>query len=472
MAEPHIVDALPVYHQEMGDTWIYGVPSDPLKLSKFRAAQRLRGRCLMEKKCSLESDTFFNFSRFLLKNGEHTFGGTVKFIGKNLSTTVWSNEQLEVALHTDPEMTHFSRFRDTWYEQRRIGIDYAMEALSETKDENERDLYQSIVEEFEYLDNVEIPDITDSTEWIKMDIDGDRTFEVSMNGNSKYNVIFDSVHGAIKSLYNAKGNHFVNTTDLPADSGIGLFLYQTYTADNFSTFWNEYVANPAPCNLEFCKNGLSEHANFTDIQYNAYQRIIQFYRNKNDENVFLGHYDLGEDSEFLHKEFGAPEQMMVKFNFSSPFETGNGETADGFGIELKVISKQYTRLPETLWMTFTPNIQFDDVFVNKSGEYVDINNVMTNGTYHLHSVDPNGCVRSVFGKNEIRIYPLDVSVASFMPLGFSTFTDIVTPFVESVESHGCALSLFNNFWGTNYPQWYPFDPNDANQAYRFNVYVS
>ena len=67
-----IMSSLPVYTKEIGDIWVYGPPSDPLKLAKFRAAQRLRTQCLLEKKCNLESETFFNFSRFLLKNGEHT----------------------------------------------------------------------------------------------------------------------------------------------------------------------------------------------------------------------------------------------------------------------------------------------------------------------------------------------------------------------------------------------------------------
>ena len=28
-------------------------------------------------------------------------------------------------------------------------------------------------------------------------------------------------------------------------------------------------------------------------------------------------------------------------------------------------------------------------------------------------------------------------------------------------------NLWNNLWGTNYPQWYPFEPADANAEYRF-----
>ena len=35
-------DALPVVTQEIGDTWIYGVASDPLKVARYREVARLR----------------------------------------------------------------------------------------------------------------------------------------------------------------------------------------------------------------------------------------------------------------------------------------------------------------------------------------------------------------------------------------------------------------------------------------------
>ena len=40
---PEVKALLPVVTQEIGDGWLYGVPSDPLKCAQFRAACRLRG---------------------------------------------------------------------------------------------------------------------------------------------------------------------------------------------------------------------------------------------------------------------------------------------------------------------------------------------------------------------------------------------------------------------------------------------
>lgn len=39
-------DKLPVITQEIGDTWIQGIASDPRKMAEFRAVERVLGTCL------------------------------------------------------------------------------------------------------------------------------------------------------------------------------------------------------------------------------------------------------------------------------------------------------------------------------------------------------------------------------------------------------------------------------------------
>jgi hypothetical protein len=63
---------LPVITAEIGDTWIKGVSSDPRKTTHFRAISRLRTACLEAGECSLHDPAFVDFSRLLLKIGEHT----------------------------------------------------------------------------------------------------------------------------------------------------------------------------------------------------------------------------------------------------------------------------------------------------------------------------------------------------------------------------------------------------------------
>lgn len=43
-----------VYADEIGDTWVFGVQSDPLKTANFRAASRLRAACIADPACPSE----------------------------------------------------------------------------------------------------------------------------------------------------------------------------------------------------------------------------------------------------------------------------------------------------------------------------------------------------------------------------------------------------------------------------------
>ena len=60
--------------QEIGDTWLYGVPSDPYKNHLFREMSRHRRDCVEHKGCDVESMTMQRFDRLLTKIPEHTWG--------------------------------------------------------------------------------------------------------------------------------------------------------------------------------------------------------------------------------------------------------------------------------------------------------------------------------------------------------------------------------------------------------------
>ena len=69
-----IQDSLPVVTQEIGDTWIHGVGSDPIKVSQFKELSRLRQKWLRELPGISTDVRFKRFSRRLLMIPEHTWG--------------------------------------------------------------------------------------------------------------------------------------------------------------------------------------------------------------------------------------------------------------------------------------------------------------------------------------------------------------------------------------------------------------
>lgn len=66
--------ALPVITDEIGDTWLYGCPSDPLKNVLFREISRRRADCVATGRCSIEDLAMQRFDRLLTKIPEHTWG--------------------------------------------------------------------------------------------------------------------------------------------------------------------------------------------------------------------------------------------------------------------------------------------------------------------------------------------------------------------------------------------------------------
>jgi hypothetical protein len=84
----------PTLTSEIGDTWIHGIASDPLKLAKIRIMQYEASICLKAKKCEISDPNFWNFYRFFLKNAEHTWGLDNKSTLKHYIKSKWSNQDL------------------------------------------------------------------------------------------------------------------------------------------------------------------------------------------------------------------------------------------------------------------------------------------------------------------------------------------------------------------------------------------
>ena len=72
--QPEIKAMLPVVTAEIGDGWIYGVPSDPLKMALFREAARQRQACIAAGECDPGAPAMRAFDRLLMKVPEHTWG--------------------------------------------------------------------------------------------------------------------------------------------------------------------------------------------------------------------------------------------------------------------------------------------------------------------------------------------------------------------------------------------------------------
>ncbi|HTO27107.1 MAG TPA: DUF5054 domain-containing protein, partial [Devosia sp.] len=110
-------EQFPVVEQEIGDSWIHGAASDPLKLARFRALQRLYDgfdTLTPERQA---------FGRGLTMVAEHTWGVDIKTYLRD--ETAWDRPAFEAARRTD---YRFAYAEQSWAEQRGY-IATALEAL-------------------------------------------------------------------------------------------------------------------------------------------------------------------------------------------------------------------------------------------------------------------------------------------------------------------------------------------------------
>ena len=103
---------LPVVTRDIGDTWNYGPPSDPLKNQQFREMSRLRAQCVRDGRCDPGSLAMQRFDRLLTKIPEHTWGEDTTWYLHDYDN--WTNAQLQAALGQE----NYRMTVDSWLDQR------------------------------------------------------------------------------------------------------------------------------------------------------------------------------------------------------------------------------------------------------------------------------------------------------------------------------------------------------------------
>ena len=101
-------EGIPVVTAEIGDSWIHGAASDPVKLARFRALQRLYDRFAAEL-----TPERLRFGRDLALVAEHTWGVDIKNYLRD--TSAWDRPAFDAARASDYRFRFVER---SWSEQR------------------------------------------------------------------------------------------------------------------------------------------------------------------------------------------------------------------------------------------------------------------------------------------------------------------------------------------------------------------
>lgn len=407
---------LPVVDKEIGDSWIYGVPSDPQKVSRMRVINRVYED--VDRKegivAALARDPVLrNATRFALKLGEHTWGKDVKKY--LLDNDNWKNVQFMEARSSAEHAAEYETLESSWWEQRHWGITVAVDTLKAAG----HPLVQTIQQGF-----AELQPAAPSIGGHELGKAG----EVVQCGSTE--IAFDET-GSI--------SHLVENGFVWADSGHKLLQmkYRSYSAFDLQNFFSEYTKiNADWVNHDYGKPGLP-----LDVEGKVLTPVL---------NSLYFRRDVDFCSFVLHTSF-APEGSE-KFGTVSTAWVALGIGNSGIDVTIGLFNKSATRLPESMFVQFLPANSYGQWYVNKLGSWVPASEVIDGGAKHLHGNMEDG-FRLDAGDRQMVVSSLDAAVVNFGEL-----TAYPSPVHSDpdTENFGGSFLLWDNLWGTNYVMWWPF----------------
>ncbi len=402
---------LPVVTRELGDTWIHGVASDPLKVAQFREISRLRLRWLNEKTLTFGDAADLAFGIPLLTVAEHTWGLDVKTSLADYHIYKPADFQ---AARSKP---NFKRMEQSWQEKREY-IRASMARLPKEKAEEARRQLESL--------RPAPPDPKGYAPLARPDARIDTPF---------FDLQLDPATGAVHSLRD-KSSEFDWAS---AQNPMCLFAYQTFSKPDFDRFQSQYLTNRFAWALDdFGKTGqeVGQAASATWLP-----SLLQGWHKKDSGGVRLL-LELAVKDKAGKSPGGCPARVTIELFFPA----GRKEAE----ITLQWFSKPAFRLPEASWFSFVPAVADGAWILDKMGQSVDTRDVVRNGNRKLHGIRSGVRLESKAGPFSIQ--SLD---APLVAPGERTLLQFDNRLPETKE--GVHFCLHNNIWGTNFVMWFEDD---------------
>lgn len=335
---------LPVYTFEIGSTWSFGASSDPLKNVFFRQILHERTACISTGECEPATASFRRFDRLLTKIPEHTWGADVSVYLDNFKD--WANVDLERLLKANPFNVNVTV--QSWYEQR----SYIFNAVAALDDGPFKSRLQDL------LNQLQNPNIPDTSDYIKVSASA-----VHKCGSASIGFSNEGIdHLAYDDIEWANSTHPLAT-----------FTYQTLSADDYETFLKEFGLPDCPPDLvtPSCEAFGKPNMTYANPTHREVQSALQtVWQHKEDDCHFL--LESTPMPSEVRTLAGAPLKTFTHFQLK---ETSSGLRLN---VNLTLVSKTRTRLPEALWLSFNPTL-LQAWNVDILGQSINPSFVATNG---------------------------------------------------------------------------------------------
>lgn len=441
LAASGAVAGLPVVTAEIGDPWLFGAGSDPVKVAALR-------ELLDRRRLLADGGRRRSVDRALLEVVEHTWGLDQKVALPDGAP--WDRAGL-AELRASPAGR---RFEGSWDEQR-ASIDRAAAALA-----------AAVAAE----GSAEPPGAGSATEghhpgsmaavlasvprW-PLDPDGvplggfTALAPGAVVGGGGWQLGVDPATGALDQLV-----HLATGREL-AGSGrpLGLLTYESFDEADYERFYAGLTPSPADdgwARLDNTKPGIDAdgavsgrwHPTVTGT-WHAVQRGGSWH------TVLLRLAFPGLPTDRL----GAPPEAWVRWSWAAAH--------DEVDLDVWWEQKPANRLPEALWCSFTPPVAEPTAWtIDKLGQAVSPLDVVRRGGRSLHAVGEGMAYAGPEGP--LRIRTVD---ASLVAPGGPDLLDPDPPVPDLAK--GFAVLLLDNCWGTNFPMWV-----EGPARFRFTISVA
>jgi len=411
--------SLPVITQEIGDTWIYGAPSDPLKIARYREVARLRREWIANSKLAKGGPIDQKLLARLALAPEHTWGTDTK---RYIDHDHYSPKELAENINKPGYQT----MEHSWQEKRDDVSSGVQSLPTSLRTEAESRLKALQVAEPNHA--------------AMKEHDNRKTINTT-----HFELMLDPDTGAITRLVSkSSGKHWASV-----GSPLALFTYQTLTQDDYKTFLNDYVVSKewwAP--QDFGKPNIER---FQPEARDWHPKLDNVWTSENAE----GHRVLAKMSV---KDPANEARGLVAWPKSMYLEVFAPNVEPKLSVTFYAVGKAPNRMPESMWLTFKPQTQGPPNWILEKVDHdVSATDVVRGGGRRMHAVTSR--LACTDGDHRLEITTLDAPVVALgvrSPLNFSQeLPDL---------QQGAHVNLFNNAWGTNYPQWAGGD-----WRYRFNL---
>jgi len=412
-------ERLPVVTQEIGDTWISGVPSDPLKVARYLEVARLRSEWIAGGKFEEGDATDRAFLGSLLLEVEHTWGADIKtwldfdhYLPRDL-VPMLSQPKYKVVLFS--------------WEEKRQDLLEGIAALPAP-------LGAEASVRIKELDPVE-PRTDGLPQHRAADPIETKHFEIAL----------DPQTGAICRLHSKKTGRDWASTGQP----LALFSYQTLSKSDFDRYLAAYLTlHPTWAETDLGKPNIDRFG----AQSRTWLPILTDCRHSSDAkgHKILARLKIDDPEVEKTGRVAWPQKMYLELTLS--------DAEPVVEISFSWFGKAANRMPEAFWLSFQPpTADPRGWLLGKSGSLISPFDVVSGGNRSMHAV--LGGLHYQGPEGALGIETLDAPVVALgekQPQYFSRdLPDLAKGF------HFC---LFSNAWGTNYVQWFGED-----MRFRFRI---